>query len=50
VRGLLNIFASGVDPRKDLPKDAWHQKTHTAGMIEIADMIPLWAVGFSVST
>jgi hypothetical protein len=48
-RGLLNISASGVDPRKDLPKDAGHPKTHTAGMLEISDMIPLWAVGFPAS-
>lgn len=48
-RGLLNIFASGVDPRKDLPKDAGHPKTHTAAMLEISNMIPLWAVGFLIS-
>jgi hypothetical protein len=48
-RGLLTISSSGVDPRKDLPKDAGHPKTHTAGMIEIADMIPQWAVGCPAS-
>jgi hypothetical protein len=39
-RGLLNISASGVDPRKDLPKDAGHPKTHTAGMLEISGLSP----------
>ena len=38
-----------VDPRKDHPKDAWHPQNHTVGIIEISDMIPLWAVGFPIS-
>lgn len=44
-----HFLARDVDPRKDHPKDAGHPKTHTVGMIEIADMIPLWSVSFPIS-